>query len=273
MEHNYFMHNGSCYHQIWGTAMGTAASVGVANAHLGFVEQDLRNKTTLWPLRFYRLLDDGFLIWQHGMDALHMFLAMYNSSRPRIRITCNVAYDAIEYLDLVIRKDLTCMGETVPITFSTHQKPMNKYLYLPYTSHHPMHVYKGLVIGELIRYVVTNSYEWGYDLMKERFFIRLARRGYPAHFLHAMSAKVSYSKRAEYLHHAQRAPPAHRAQRFVTDYSAFDKHVNVRAVIQSVLDRHGHKAAVRAVFGATPAIDVVYRRGRCLGNHLVNARH
>jgi hypothetical protein len=68
----------------------------------------------------------------------------------------------VEFLDLVIIKDMRVEGEKVPIYVRTHQKVMNKYLYLPFSSHHPFHVFKGMIKGELIRYVKTNTYEADY---------------------------------------------------------------------------------------------------------------
>jgi len=51
-------------------------------------------------------------------------------------------------------------GNMVPIMFSTYQKPHDKYLYIPFQSHHRSHVFRAFVRGELIRYVsvvVTNT--------------------------------------------------------------------------------------------------------------------
>jgi len=56
----------------------------------------------------------------------------------------------IPYLDVYIAKDMSATGDMVPIMFSTYQKPHNKYLYIPFQSHHRSHVFRAFVRGELI---------------------------------------------------------------------------------------------------------------------------
>jgi hypothetical protein len=61
----------------------------------------------------------------------------------------------------------------VPLYVTTYQKAMNKYLYLPYLSHHPYHVFRGIIKGELIRYIKTNTYEEDYISIATSFKQRL----------------------------------------------------------------------------------------------------
>jgi hypothetical protein len=77
----------------------------------------------------------------------------------------------------------------VPLYVTTYQKAMNKYLYLPYPSHHPQHVFSGIIKGELIRYVKTNTYEKDYLKIAKQFKQRLLARGYPK------SCSTRYSNR------------------------------------------------------------------------------
>jgi len=64
------------------------------------------------------------------------------------------------------------------ITFSTFQKPLNLYLYLPPLSAHPPGCLKGLIIGELKRYWLQNTTENFEDLVS-KFLKRLVARGHP----------------------------------------------------------------------------------------------
>lgn len=252
--------------------MGTSASV--AFAHLGMLERELMQQSELQPLFFARLLDDGFMIWTHGRHTLDAFLNAYNTSRERISIKSVVDNTTVKFLDVVISKDFIRMGDTVSLMLATHQKPLSRYLYLPFTSHHPRHVYKGLIMGELKRYVITNSYEHAFEIMKDKFFARLARRGYTATYVQAIAKKVQYAQRHHYLYgNTSKAKQCSLTPRFITDFSAYDVYVHAVSVLRTVVDRHRHKPQVFDLFGEHGSVDVVYRHGVALFHHLVNARH
>jgi hypothetical protein len=63
------------------------------------------------------------------------------------------------------------------ITFSTFQKPLNLYLYLPPLSAHPPSCLKGLIIGELKRYWLQYTTENFEDLVS-KFLTRFIARGH-----------------------------------------------------------------------------------------------
>ena len=54
---------------------------------------------------------------------------------------------SIVYIDLVITKDLSLPGDTVPLLVSTYQKPHNRYLYLLAFSFYRTHTFAGFVRG------------------------------------------------------------------------------------------------------------------------------
>jgi hypothetical protein len=84
---------------------------------------------------------------------------------------------------------------SVRLKVRTHQKALNKYLYIPYTSFHHRGMFKSFIYAEFIRYVVTNSDEHWYDCMVRKFTHRLLQRGYPLQLIASIANKVSHSCR------------------------------------------------------------------------------
>jgi hypothetical protein len=80
-----------------------------------------------------------------------------------------------------------------------YQKPSNAYLYLPFSSAHPPHVWHAFLRGELIRYVKRCSRLHDFVIMKLLFYTRLLRRGYPVSVIRKSFATVSFDMRSSFL--------------------------------------------------------------------------
>ena len=72
---NYFRFDNKYYLQILGTAMGTSFAPNYSNIFLGHFEHEVLLNTphNLTPIFWKRFIDDIFLIWIHGEDALLQF--------------------------------------------------------------------------------------------------------------------------------------------------------------------------------------------------------
>ena len=79
--------------------------------------------------------------------------------------------------------DLNIFWKNGTIQTSIYQKPTNKFLYVPFHSHHPKHTLKGFIWGELQRYSRYCSQELDYSFTKNQFYHRLLNRGYPRWFI------------------------------------------------------------------------------------------
>jgi hypothetical protein len=78
-------------------------------------------------------------------------------------------------------------------------KPMNQFLYLPFTSFHPRHNKKAFIIGELSRYIrICSSFEL-YLKNRNQFILRLRARGFPLYFIQQACSKISYKDRTKLL--------------------------------------------------------------------------
>ena len=109
------------------------------------------------------------MIWTHTENELKKFLEDMNSYNPALKYTHHYSTSSVDFLDLTI----------CHLQHSRCQKPHNLYQYLHYASNHQRVVYKGIISGELIRYVRTNTSEVNYEVMKNLFVSRLLSRGYP----------------------------------------------------------------------------------------------
>jgi hypothetical protein len=81
----------------------------------------------------------------------------------------------------------------------TYQKSLNKYLYLPFCSYHPVHCKKGFITSELKRYLIRSSDARSFASLRQSFFDRLRARGYPNRFLSPLFESVRFSERESLL--------------------------------------------------------------------------
>ena len=56
-----------------------------------------------------------------------------NTNDERVKLTYEISDSKISFLDLLLFKDSACQT----LQYSTFQKPLNKYLYIPFESFHP----------------------------------------------------------------------------------------------------------------------------------------
>lgn len=153
-----------------------------------------------FPSVFRRFIDDGFVVFQGNKQKLLSFVQMLNSILPDIKITHSFDQAQVELLDLIIYKS---GGESpdgkVGLKVRTHQKELNKYLYIPHHSHHHLGMFRSFIQAELIRYVVTNSNECDFASMVEKFTDRLHAREYPQRLIASIVSGVSFTSRQQCL--------------------------------------------------------------------------
>jgi hypothetical protein len=116
---------------------------------------------------------------------------------PGITFTYKISSEANEFLDLRIA--ISSFGNSKPkLSFSTHQKALNKYAYISPKSCHPVHTLKGFIHGELQRYAINSSSHFFYNDTKQLFMKRLLARGYSRKFLLPIFLKHKYFQRTLY---------------------------------------------------------------------------
>ena len=195
LKNNIIEFENKYYLQINGTAMGQSSAVVYANIYVYECDQDLVNQSyTSNILLFYiRFIDDVFAVLYNNNES-KQFIKSLNSLHPSLEYNCITSDDSVEFLDCVIYK-----GERFQTTgcfdIRVHQKITNKYIYIPYNSHHTIHNKKAWIKAELSRYIRNTSSHVEYIKLKIKFYNRLRERGYSHKFLCSVLNTVAYSQR------------------------------------------------------------------------------
>ena len=201
--------------QLTGTAMGTPAAVAFANIYMYVLERSVvqRYKAAGTLLYYCRYIDDIFAIVSDDGTALMNSLS---AMQPRaIKLDFKTSNQGVDFLDLHIFKgpDFTRTGR---LSTSVHQKAMNTYLYIPFSSFHSPRAKGAFIITELMRYIRNCSDFSDYIAMKKSFFRRLRARGYPPLFIQHFFSKVQYSQRSHLLRPRPPAAPVMNEDVFFT---------------------------------------------------------
>lgn len=197
MHNNIFEFAGFIFKQIIGTAMGAAFSPTIANIFMSVLFKNLLSSITEKPILIKRYIDDVFLLWPNNQN-LQKFFQSLNSFHPSIKFTTNHNNQSIDFLDISIYKG-SLFESTSKLDIKTFQKTNNQYQYLHFTSNHPKTIHRGLIIGECIRYIRTNTSEHNYKKQIVLFKSRLLRRGYPIPFIKKAIQTVNYRDRFKHL--------------------------------------------------------------------------
>lgn len=67
--------------------MGSSLSLVVDNFFMAFLEHKALQEAPLKPSTFLRYVDDTFLMWSHGQEALYEFYNFMNKLHPSITFT------------------------------------------------------------------------------------------------------------------------------------------------------------------------------------------
>jgi hypothetical protein len=281
LQNNVVSVQGKKYKQVFGGAMGTNCMPPAAQLYLAR-KWETKAKA-MWAERFpdkpfpdvfRRFIDDGFVIFEGSEQDMLDFLDVLNTVMDNIKITFHYSRFEVEFLDVVIYKCmedalLTGADGTVRLKVKTHQKALNKYLYIPYNSYHHPGVFKSFIHAELLRYVVTNSDECWYNCMVRKFIHRLRQRGYPLAMVESLVRSVSYDARQRYLsgHNSASSGPAQSV--WVVPYAQLMPQLRLPQLLREHYESSGE--ALHTLMPQRPI--VAYTKNRSLGSLLVKASH
>ena len=158
---------------------------------------------------------------------------------------------------------------SVRLKVRTHQKALNKYLYIPYHSFHHHGMFKSFINAELNRYVVTNSDEWWFNCMVRKFAHRLRQRGYPLRLITNITSRVCFTKRQHYLSGANSCKADSNGKCvLVVPYAQQVPDLRLPQILRDEYVNGGE-----ALHAKLPRPIVAYRKNRNLGSMLVKASH
>ena len=108
--------------------------------------------------------------------------AQINRLHPSLEVTFEISHFKAIFLDLHFFKG-PGWRQTGILDHEVHQKPVNRYLYLPFRLETPRNTLRGMIIGELIRFITHSSSYLAFLRTAKLFWFRLRARGYPHAFL------------------------------------------------------------------------------------------
>lgn len=192
MNNSYLSFRDQVYHQRDGTAMGTSCAPTYANIIVYMLEREIFAEFNTDIRLYRRFLDDVFAYVT--ATCSERFMTRMNTLHPKLKFEFVVDPHEAAFLDLHIHK-----GERFShdgrFDLRTHQKKMNLYLYIPYTSMHTPAAKRSFIQTELMRYIRNSSRHDDYLQLRELFFNRLLDRGYPRTFLEPVFTSIRYADR------------------------------------------------------------------------------
>ena len=139
LSSTYFSYEGVFYEQLDGAAMGSPVSAVVANLFMEFFENLALSTSPVKPSMWKRYVDDILCFLKKGGEK--DFLDHINGIRPSIELTMETESGGkISFLDCELQRKL---DGSLDVT--VYRKPTHTGRYLHYTSHHPVHVRRGVV--------------------------------------------------------------------------------------------------------------------------------
>ena len=174
---NVFRFNDKFYIQKQGTAMDTKMAPAYANIFMGTLESRILSETNPSPTHWKRYIDDIFLVWTDTKESLEQFINSINGLHERINFTAEFSKTEIMFLDLCLYKGERFAKEGI-LDIKTHIKPTNTQQYIHASSAHPPGTGQGIIKGELLRYLRTNSNEAMFQMYKEKHVENMKKRGY-----------------------------------------------------------------------------------------------
>lgn len=198
LETSFVTFQDKIFKQTQGMPMGTNAAVELANIYVAHtidthwvVQKWIENgRVRHWK----RYIDDIFCIIRGSIKSARQFLHMLNQLTENLQFTVVAHPNTLAILDLEMYRHNNC------IKFRVFQKALNKYLYIPFHSQHPVHTKRGFIKGELLRYLRNSSQREDFELMRRLFYTRLRARGYPERFLAPIFHSVKFEQRFGILH-------------------------------------------------------------------------
>lgn len=184
LRNNYFRESSNVYKQISGLAMGTSCAPLIANLFAGQMELNIGIPNALEQrsklLLYNRYIDDILIIFQGSEEDLTRTLDHIKIGE--LEIKWDVSKVETTFLDLEIRAGKVD-NYSSSIYWKLHRKRLNRHLYIPYSSSHPLHVKRAFVKGELVRILLNSSTNVYFVDTCKKFYSNLRLRGYPPQIL------------------------------------------------------------------------------------------
>ena len=210
MRNNIFKFGDTTWIQRSGTAMGTPPGCSYATIYYAIHELSFVPSFTSHCPIYYRYIDDGIGGWRTDPDPTvdQCNWQRFCDTLPfgNLRWDVSERSKSVHFLDL----DLTIKDDTLHSRI--YEKPENMYLYLPPHSAHPSGMVRGLVTGQIKRFLQLCSNEQDSLTHIRDFYRRLVARGHSPTTLKPLFESA-------YKSQMRPSKPHHRLQPGMTEFA------------------------------------------------------
>jgi len=195
MENNYLEYQGESFRQLNGLAMGTSSAPVIANIYAARHENSLGLFSDPRIRLYKRYIDDCLCLFQGTREEVQEFCDGFHIGPLEVTWSISDARDS--FLDIELIKG--AWPDTCAVHTRLFRKHLNKHLYIPWSSAHPLAAKKGFVKAELSRLAILCSRPGYFADARLEFYGNLRRRGYPPKELDEWFNQVSYRDRPRLL--------------------------------------------------------------------------
>ena len=170
--------------------MGLSFSVVLANAFMEELEEKLLASSPLKPAMWRRYVDDTWVLWQHGDDALAEFLERMNGIHEDIKFTMETERDGkLPFLDVLVTRNGSDGLDT-----EVYRKAIASNVYIPASSNHAHSIKRGIIKNMFDR--ARNVCSTSSSRRKEERTLQdiFCRNGYKNDFIQKSSKNRSSSR-------------------------------------------------------------------------------
>ncbi|XP_045178135.2 uncharacterized protein LOC123538232 [Mercenaria mercenaria] len=262
LTNNVFSFNNSEYVQKEGVAIGSKLGRNFACCYMRKWDEKLMENEKV-PMFYKRYIDDGFGLWQHGLEDLLKFRDFANQIHPNIKVELRWHTTRIEFLDTTVR-----IEKNNEITTVLYSKPTDKHLYLNWKSDHPQNVKKAIPYGLGVRLKRICSTEADYAKQRQELRGQLRRKGYSGKFIENQLDRVDKIDRAELLTPQKLKKEKMKRVPVVVTYS---RHLpNLHNIVRKHMNTLHKSERMKHIFSDTPI--VAYRRDTNISDLLVHGK-
>ena len=133
------------------------------------------------------------VVWTGTRSELERVLNRLNKVHKILKFTWSISDEHIEFLDLNLFNGRRFNNL---LDISMHFKKTDTFQYLHFSSSHPRSVFKGLVKGEAIRILRSNTYAHTYYSTLHKFREHLLLRNYHRDFVDKILINITHNLRA-----------------------------------------------------------------------------
>ena len=187
------------YRQVFGFSMGTNCAAPWANLILRYYERvNCFDKPEHPPIGVARFIDDVCLVHpsSHTPNVVSHLKSVFP---PHLPFTVDVVgvTGGFNFLDVRV-------VSVSPLIHCVHFKETHSCNYIPFNSDTPVHIRRGWIHGECVRYLRLNSHSAFYTACLRRLRLALLRLGYPSSWFSPFP--LAWSSRHMYMHRKMRPP-------------------------------------------------------------------